>query len=185
MKEQQDVFDLSHARLAEYKPGDNPRSARRLNAPIKAINKLVERGFIGQGIRNVGTSTAVYRMRIKAVKGDYLECVTWDGTTEGPTVNVAKPDLLQRTWLDGTADPRGNGIEYVYTSDTARTATDTSDESTESQVVVPSFAVDDEILAVPSVIGGPFRNVESEDDPPVTIDWQMVTDARAWAKVSA
>ena len=122
------------------------------------------------------------RFRIKAVVGDYLNCVEWDGANEGhldgsgvrvtPNVAVARPPLLRRTV---TAH---NSVTFVYTDDTTRTAS-ASGEGDETQVIVPAYVVDDEIIAIKGIVRGTGAITAANQ----RIVWQDLNiDARAWAK---
>lgn len=119
-----------------------------------------------------GGGGGLRRMRVKAIQNDYLTCVPWDGTTEGESVNVAKRWDHQRTPFDGNTI---NSIEYTYTSAVERTADDGS--QTETQVIVPEWFVNAEIL------------VDSVDSTGVEVDEVELTlvdvTHRAWARQRA
>jgi hypothetical protein len=121
------------------------------------------------------------RFKIDAIKGDYLVCLPWDGTTSTTTINgvviqerflVARPHLLQTKLLSH------NGITFVYTADQTRTASDGVNPD-ETQVIVPAYAEEDEIVAMRNLTGG--TGVVSAGGQEV--EWfDLNTDARAWAK---
>lgn len=151
--------------------------ASRLSAVTKRINSLSD--SFGSPKQVAGGTASVVpeirRFRVVSVETDYLYCNTWDGVTQGDVaVKVVLPYLLRRTPFDGYTR---NGITYTYTSDTEREADDGSD--TETQVIVPSYVVDDEIYAVRNVTG--TSGVRDSDNVPV--DWlDLNVDGRAWAK---
>jgi len=89
---------------------------------------------------------------------------------EGGSVVVAKPYYLRRSTFHGLTV---SGITYTYSSSQTRTATDGT--NSESQQVVPAYAVGDGILYVET----PDGNGTS------TTYMEVNADARAWAKISA
>jgi hypothetical protein len=124
-----------------------------------------------------GGGSQVKRFRLKEVKSEYLVCRTWDGTTEGDSdVNVAKSPKLRCTITEEGLD--GVVYEYAYTSNEERTSTDTDDNTTESQRIVPRFLVDDEIFAISCSTG-----VTDDDDAEIGL-MDLNLDARAWAAQS-
>lgn len=123
----------------------------------------------------------VDRFQIETIAGDYLVCVrlsgldiatvTIDGVEVEDRVNVARPYLL-RTSLESH-----NSVTFVYTDDTTRTAS-ASGEDDETQVIVPAYVEEDEILAMRIPDG---TGVITDDDR--SVEWvDLNFDARAWAK---
>lgn len=115
------------------------------------------------------------QMRIKNTSDypDHLVCRKWDGTTEGTVdINVAKPWFLRRTPFDGQTRA---GVTYTYTSHVQRTADDGS--GTETQVINPSFVLNDVIYVVRDIEGG--TDVTEGGEPVV---WLAEYAGRAWAK---
>ncbi|HOJ76396.1 MAG TPA: hypothetical protein PLL65_20955 [Phycisphaerae bacterium] len=109
------------------------------------------------------------RLRYKSMGDNHLVCRTWNGTTEGTTdITVAKPYLLRESTTR-------TGYTYNYTGDQARTSTKTSDSSTEDQVIVPEFVLNDQIWAISTDTG-----VTVGTTPVKYLDLNV--DARAWAK---
>ena len=111
----------------------------------------------------------VQRLTIVAVHNDYLECKAVD---DGETVYVAKSYLLRRTPFDGKTH---NSITYTYSSAIQRSATDGDD--TETQLVIPVYVVDDEIIGLGVHEGtGVFLNGDE------LLVQDANADGRAWAK---
>ena len=127
-------------------------------------------------------SIQILQLTVVSVQQDYLTC----NDVWGNTVYVAKPPLLRTTEI--WTSPRSvNGQTYTityssYSSDgQQRTATRSSDVSTETQEVDDSYQTDDPIIAVNIVTldqdGDPLTG---PDDLPV--QWQDLNiDARHWA----
>mgnify|MGYP001578608077 CR=1 FL=1 len=143
--------------------------------------------------RGLSVSGPVVQMfRVQSVDEDHLVCRTWDGTTVGADdVKIAKPPELRRTGIHGQTLVEANGtFSYSYTSNIARTKTDTSDSSTENQVITPPYETVYPlclIFAIKGIAGG----TDAEDGAAATDDlepivWQDMNFAgRAWAKVTA
>lgn len=113
--------------------------------------------------------SAAVRMRVKTIQGDYLSCLTWDGSTEGTDpIAVARPWDLRRSPFDGQTV---NGISYTYTSDVQRTATLTG--VSEIQLITPDYFVDAEIFVISATTG-----VTASGNPVHYLD--LNTSARAW-----
>lgn len=150
-------------------------SALRLNEPLTALEDLLRARPGAQGI-GAGELARGYvdQYRFKTMGDDYIECVTYDGTTEGTTtIRVAKPWRLRRTPFDGLS---WGGIAYAYTTDVERVA-----DGTETQVVTPPYVADDLILVEQVIVplmtlSGPVEIINLVDKN---------NDARAWAVKSA
>jgi len=156
-----------------------PIRAKRSNETVEAVNSLLRGANGGRQVSPVtAAGVAMRRFRVKSVGTDVIVCRGWDGVTEGSVdIDVALPYLLRRTPFDGLSR---DGISYVYTSNTERTATDGSDN--ETQVITPSYTVDDEIFAVKrvSVLGG----IGEDSSGAPLADWLIdENDGRAWAAI--
>ncbi len=122
------------------------------------------------------TNFIVHRFKIKNIQGDYLVCVRWDGVTESDeSTSVARPMLLRTSILSH------NGVTFVYTDYVTRTASKTG-ETDETQVIVPAYAIGDQIFGTKNIFGG-TGTVSASGEPVVWNDMNM--DARAWAKQAA
>ncbi len=161
-------------------------TARRFNEPIRAINRLVsgisQGQIIGRRSDRAVTVPAFIRMTIFSIGADTLLCQGIEdssGFTAG-SVYVAKPWELRRTPFDGESR---NGISYTYSSNVAREADDGVD--TENQVIVPSYVVGDEIVALRGLDGGTgvTITINGIETPVTLIDLNL--GARAWAKEAA
>jgi hypothetical protein len=126
-----------------------------------------------------GTGVEIVRLLVKEIKDDYLVCHSWDGTTEGTDpVYVAKNPKLRNSVTEETLD----GVDYEYTYTTTgtqafveRVSVKTTDNSSETQRVVPRFILDDEIFAIDAQ-----TSIQTEAAEDITlIDLNL--DARAWA----
>lgn len=153
-------------------PAKRPQSYVRGQAITAAqLNELVEatRRFSshpGETLEAPGPpgGIALAAVTITNIEDDYLACET----EAGIVINVARPSLL-RASLDSH-----NGIDFTYSSATEREASD--GEDTETQVIVPAYAVGDTLIALGLVDG-----TGVEDAP----DWlDLNVDARAWAKAA-
>jgi hypothetical protein len=126
-----------------------------------------------------GGGLSITRLLVKEIKDDYLVCHSWDGTTEGTDpVYVAKNPKLRNSVTEETLD----GVDYEYTYTTTgsqafveRVSVKTTDNSSETQRVVPRFILDDEIFAIDAQ-----TSIQTEAAEDITlIDLNL--DARAWA----
>jgi hypothetical protein len=165
-----------------------------LNQSINALNKLGASGPSSQNISPSQNNFTVRQFRVKIEKGDYLECVTWDGKKEGEnTVLIAKPYLLRLTPFDSLTNPEYETrvlteeleLKYEYYADNIgkRKAVDTlDDDNTEDQTIVPIYNEDkDVIFACYGVFGG--VGVTEEDNEENILQWMdMNFDGRYWAR---
>lgn len=78
---------------------------------------------------------------VVSIEADYLVCRPINITGAAADFYVAKPWELQQTPFDGETLPNKDGtlLSYAYTGTQARTVTDTTDSSTEDQVIVPAY----------------------------------------------
>lgn len=108
-------------------------------------------------------------------QNDHLECTLL--ADDAIEVLVAKPYLLRRTPFDGLTR---DGIEYTYSSASARIADDGDEEN---QVIVPSYVAGDVIYALRGIEDGVLLTVQSGDDAGADLNWiDMNLDGREWAK---
>ncbi len=127
-------------------------------------------------VADIAGLSTLGRFRIKFIEGDFLQCVTWNGVEEGTErINVARPVLLRKI----TASH--NSVTFVYTDNVTRTAS-ASGQDDETQVIVPAYVVDDEIIAIKGITRGTGAIASGNKQ----IVWQDLNiDARAWAKQAA
>ena len=159
----------------DLQPGDFIK-AREWNQVADHLNRQNSGVDIPRQLPNRADLAALAqtgRFRIKTIQGEYLVCVAWDGATEGTEqITVGRPYLLR------TANLAHNGVTFVYTNDVTRTASKVG-ETDETQVIVPAYAVDDEITAIKGIERG--TGVIGPGSSRVV--WQDLNiDARAWAK---
>ena len=138
-------------------------------APVRRIGTGIA---IGASREPVGARRA-RRYRVNVIENDYLEVGTWDGTTEGTAaVYIAKPFKLRH--IAG----HYAGLTGLTTS-TAQEVSATNGSEVETWVGTPSYAVDDEIYAVPCQ--GTGVTVGGEDVTLIDLN----SDGRAWAVEAA
>lgn len=111
---------------------------------------------------------------------DYLECEDEEGRTQ----YVAKPYLLRQTPFDGETI---NDVLYTYTTANERVASDEStpvadQEPDETQVITPSYYIDEIILVVNRDTGVEIDNSGERNDGK-GIGFEEVGYGRAWAVV--
>jgi len=162
----------------------DPLLAKHLDESPKAINRILESVQLPEQVTSPGvqTFTQMRQFRIVSIKGDYLFAEPFNGvSTEGGLIKIAKPFLLRRTPFDGTVGR--NGFTFVYTTDTERVSTKTSDSTTEIQVIVPSYVVKDVIFCIKNIDGGTGVTAVVANEPSVPVIWiDMNLDGRFWAK---
>lgn len=173
---------LSLQPLREWKPGDSI-TAQHLNEVIRRVNQLAAGVAPPRQIVQANVP-AVRQFKIVSQDADYLKCNAYDGVASGDLVYyVAKPYLLRRTPFDGESRA---GIEYEYSSDSARVADDGVD--TEDQTIVPSYQADDIVYAIMGIAGGTSERLDSDESGGETeprIMWvDLNVDGRAWCKVA-
>ncbi len=177
------MADKQSYKIEEWGAGE-PITAEKLNRVVRAFNNGTTginppKQISGAASNGTQTKVEVQQLQIETIYGDYLICNPYDGVTAdlNSHIAVARPGLLS------TSQTSRNGLTFVYSDDQSRIATKTSDSSTESQVVVPSYVVGDIIFAVRNIIGGTSTLYGLDSDP---VEWQDTNvDARAWAKVSS
>lgn len=160
--------------------GDKGAFARLVNTLIKCLDERTLQSSRSIRIRHRGNSmqaevvrqfqpgeagASTQRYRVKTVAGDTLTCRTWDGSEEGESdVTVAKPQPLRRSdWHNVTRD----GATYTATNadGSARTLAHAGleEDATSEEVLVPSYAVNDVIVADQPDGGTGVANVTWED----------------------
>jgi hypothetical protein len=110
--------------------------------------------------------------------GNYLVCVTWDGTTEGTEpVNIAKRPKLRTSLATETIE----GIVYNYTYTpvvsggiTVSYTRNTTGGATQTDKVTPPYLLNDIVLAMQLNTG----LLDASGD---SVDWQDMSE-RAWGK---
>lgn len=189
------VSDRFPSTLKVFRKGERPTAAK-LNAPIKAINRMI-RGINPprqntDGLASVSTpEVKQFRIAVLDTSGDTLTCESYDGTVvkeRGARTTIALPHLFRKSPFD---DKTRDGITFTY-SDTViheRSATDGTD--TETQVVTPSYEVGDVIFAIKNIknstgltitkdVTRPDGSLEKQE---VDVEWlDLNVDGRTWAE---
>lgn len=119
--------------------------------------------------------SGVQMYRYKSQAGDYIICRTWNGTTEGGSdVEIAKPMKLRNSIVSAVID--GVTVTYTY-GGTFMTRVATIAATTEDQVIVPRYLVNDLIFAIDSA-GGTAISGALKDKIDLNVD------GRAWSKTT-
>lgn len=116
-------------------------TAARLNESVDLGND-VARAVFGTASRRPTPANAIpFPCTVVSIEADYLVCRPINITGAGADFYVAKPWELQQTPFDTKTLPNKDGtlLSYAYTDTQARTVTDTTDDSTEDQVIVPAY----------------------------------------------
>jgi len=195
--------DLPRGILRSWKKGDD-LSAKHFQEPIDALKTLVSGVAPVSKLPSDKIPVLFTQFRVKTINDDFLDCVVWDGITEGQTIEVAKPFLLRKTPIDfsasaiaqdkllglepGTSDgytrtlPNGRENKYIYLNVQKRKAENVADSTeTEIQVIVPAYVEDDLIYCVKGIRGG--IDTKNDDTVESALFWMdMNNDGRAWAK---
>ena len=161
-------FDITN-RIRTWSIGQEV-SAQDVATQTNGVARIINQ--IGSGIappeqvfpEASGVATAGLTVEVMTLFGntpDFLICKT----ASDAQVNVAKPYLLRRDiWNEASR----NGILYVYAGIDARTASKGGD--TEDQIIVPRYAVGDEIIVLRGLPVGGFTALD------------LNVDAREWAR---
>ena len=200
MKDKAPKPHLSRLNLPGRKPrrcvAGNPISASQLNETVDAVRSLY--GVVPAPVPiledDLGADEQLVRQfKVRALSDgttvglDFVWCERHSGhplsAGDNDWVKVALPFQLRRTPYDtGTDAPAGywganrNGISYAYTSNTARTATDT-DEHEEDQVIVPGYVEGDVIVAMKNITGHELVLTQTGE----AVEWLDINvDGRAW-----
>lgn len=126
-------------------------------------------------IRWGGAPSGSTRYRVKVVHPDYIQCVSWDGTTEGAAVNIAKPYLFR-----GSLASHDGKTFSDYTSDGQRKLA-TQGGTVETWEITERWVLNDEIYAEKGPIGG--TGVSVSGSPLTLLDTNK--DGRNWAKLTS
>ncbi len=121
--------------------------------------------------------------RVVSTHDDYLTCrlhLSASDETLSDDIAVAKPWHMRQSVFDGntiTYDD-GSSYSYSYTSASARTVTDTSDSTTQDQVLVPDYIPGVSAGEIIIAVSGNTGLTDSNGDP---ITWTELNNApRGW-----
>ncbi|MHC4145161.1 MAG: hypothetical protein ACYSUD_10325 [Planctomycetota bacterium] len=149
------------------------------NELVEAINRGTTGHNTPLNFSRVAEELVFVRMfQIKVVNADSLTCIHATSSTDPADeiyTDIAKPFMLRTTLLDH------GDVTFTFVSETERTASATG-ETDETQVIVPSYEVDDFIIGIRNISGG----TGVIDDAGNSLKWiDLNIDARAWAKQAA
>lgn len=121
-------------------------------------------------------SAEINRYRLDTEAGDFLNCFLLDsaGVDTGSILVIAKTPLLRRTPFDGETF---NGIDYVYTGNSARGAT--KGAASQNEIVIPPFIDGTSIIHAINVANN--TGVEQPVDTQIQL-MDINVDARLWAR---
>jgi hypothetical protein len=160
--------------------GRNIRQIRTLNGTMTIAEAVA-----------AGSNTEVKQYRLKSIQNDFYSCRSWNGSTEGTTdIFIARPFQHRVSDWNGrsiaySSDGDAFTATYAYTSATKRTKTIAG--VAETQVLVPYFKNDFDILYAvdvkePIKVGAAFTALTDPNGSPITII-DLNVDGRAWAKL--
>lgn len=178
------LFDRPLSQLNRWGPGE-PLDHRKLNEPVEALNRIFAGVAPPLSARPYAPARPLAKgFKIVAAYGDYLECHTWDGLTEGgEIVKVALPWGLSQTPFDGQDF---GPWHYEYTGVGERETSLVADaEQQITEVINPPFVAGEVIRATRDSGYTPRATVETEtgETSVVSLDWLYVPDnGRAWAR---
>ena len=171
-----------------------PITAAKLNQAGNAVAYAAAAQRMREEAR--GPNAIPFPCTVVTVHDDYLVCRPLNITVSDADFYVAKPWELRKTPFDTKTLPNKDGtlLSYAYsTTDTqARTVTDTTDSSTEDQVVVPAYVPRQTIsdttypgteITVQRVHLGPNVSFLGSGNMTVEVEFEDMNRAgRAWAE---
>jgi hypothetical protein len=148
---------------------------------------LAERSFViqikdnGNGSGGGGSVSGPYR--IKSVRGDYVVCRTWDGSSEGSTdIYIAKPWKLRCSRTQETVGGVTSTFTYSGSGLGNCTRTKTTGADSEDEYVSPQWAYGasdcDLVWAVSAVT---LVLTASPDTASIVVGLLLIDSDRAWA----
>ena len=120
----------------------------------------------------ISSGGGVQQFMVVAERGNYLVCKSWDGTTLGSAVNIAKPYKIRTSITSEIINLITHN--YSYSGGGPYTRTDAYYGVTESQVVTPPYLANDIIYAAS------FATTTPADLAAVTL-LDINADGRTWA----
>jgi len=138
------------------------------------------------GRKGGSPASPIEQFRYKSMKGDYLVCRTWDGTTEGSSdIYIAKPETLRKTGWHGAdvtytieSTAQQITVHYNYVSNSYRVAT--SAGISEHQEIVPRYRADSSIIYAVEVEGLGIMTEGADPMPVGKLD--LNADGRQFAR---
>jgi hypothetical protein len=158
--------------LREVK-GQNASGATAYALFARSPSYAAKLGLTEPDFQAAGGGGQAQMYRLKSVDGDHLNCHTWDGVTEGvENVVIRKSFKLRNSITQATLDGVLTTYTYAAGVDSLnRIRTASAQGSTEAQIVLPRWLVNDEIIAISVPVAGG-----------VSILIDRNGDGRAWAK---
>ena len=147
------------ARIDRVRPGQRTLAASAWNRMAQALEG---RQRVGLQLADAGDAVAVRVTLVAVGGGDWLTVA--DALT-GERFQALKPPRLR------PSETSRDGVSYTYAGPQTRTADDGTD--TETQIVIPSYLIGDELIVLPYYA----------PEGAVWIDGNV--DARAWAREAA
>ena len=158
------------ALIRELRPGDEI-TAEWLSSAARALNDAVRGAFAPRQVFPAGQTAAAANVRaatIASIQGDYLVCKFADGADQGEQLYVAKPPPFRVSFVSHA------GVTFTSTSAIGATRDATDGSTSNSQVLTPSYQVNDTVM----VIGPTFTGLTLADGV-TAITWE---DTNHWAR---
>lgn len=175
------IDKINIGNLENWNRGDD-LEARKLQQPVDTLKSL---GGVAPPKQEIpsGKSIQLKMFKVDRLDTDVIICFTWNGIEKGTDeIKVALPFLLRQTPFDVTTriGAARAGIEYEYSDNNKRLATNVDDEE-EDQIIVDSYEVDDIIFAMKGIFGGTslYHDDPTNEKPVVWLDTNV--DGRYWA----
>jgi len=181
--------------MQRWKKGDTI-TADRLDKMTALTNST--RDAVGQMANSSlrSPNSVPFPVTVVTVFDDYLTCRPLNIEGADNDIYVAKPWDLRKTPFDTETMPNQDGtlmsFAYSTTSTQARTVTDTTDDSTEDQVIVPAYVEKQTIseivylgsqITVQRVAFGPGVSFTGSGNFDVEVEFEDMNRAgRAWAE---
>ena len=181
--------------IEQWQKGE-PITATRLNGMADQSNALNAEVFGRAGTRRLSPNSVPFPVTVVTVFDDHLVCRPLGVTAASANIFVAKPWGLRKTPFHGKTIPNHEAVllSYNYTGVQARTVTDTTDDSTEDQVIVPAYVPAQTIeevaytgtqITVQRVAFGPGVSFTGSGNMTVEVEFEDMNRAgRAWAEVN-
>lgn len=160
---------ISYNRLWNFVKGLEIKPSNTIRAKVTSIGTTLD--FIGVA----GAGTSIRQLRFKTEYAQYLSCVTWDGSSEGSTILVAKPSLLRNTAR--TIVQYGRSVSLTV-GDNAYQRTASYDTQAWPEYIWPAYVEDDIIYAVQ--VSEPIGDLGQGEESISYIDLNV--DGRKWHK---
>lgn len=164
--------------------GLNVRQRRTLNGTLTNAEELA------------GDSGAkIQQLLLKSIENDFYTCRSWNGETEGTVdIYVARPFGHRLSNFNGQSiawSSDGDSFTATYSYESATKRTKTINGIAETQVLVPYFKSDFDLIYAITVkepitirSGASYARLLDPDDRPIKL-LDLNVEGRAWAKLEA